>query len=222
MSKQLFNWYESIVLRHPILSLLAVSLVAAGLALGLPNFKLDASAESLTLEHDTDLDYFREVNKRYGSGDFLLVTFKPHSGELFSDDTLQVLDELRGQLETLEGVQSVTSILDVPLLFSPNITVSQLSDAPRTLRTEGVDRALAKQEFLQSPIYRDLILSPDGKTTAILATLGNDDKYVELVRARDELKLKKERIGLIPAEADELDRVSKEFRAYHTLRTERE
>ena len=222
MSKQLFNWYEAIVLRHPILSLLAVFVVATGLAFGLPNFKLDASAESLTLEHDTDLDYFREVNKRYGSGDFLLVTFKPHSGDLFSDHSLNVLDELRGELQSLADVQSVTSILDVPLLFSPNITVSQLSDAPRTLRTEGVDRELAKKEFLESPVYRDLILSPDGQTTALLATLGTDHKYIELVRARDELKLKKERIGLIPAEADELARVSKEFRDYHTLRTQRD
>ncbi|UTW44264.1 MMPL family transporter [bacterium SCSIO 12696] len=222
MSKQLFNWYESIVLRHPIATLLAVFLVTVGLAMGLPNFKLDASAESLTLEHDTDLDYFREVNKRYGSGDFLLVTFKPHSGDLFSDHSLKVLDELRTELQSLDGVQAVTSILDVPLLFSPNITVSQLSNEPRTLRIEGVDRQLAKNEFLESPIYRDLILSPDGQTTAILATLGTDHKYIELVRARDELKLKKERIGLIPAETEELARISKEFRDYHTLRTEKD
>ena len=222
MSKHLLTWYEAIVLRHPLMSLLTVLLIATGLAFGLPNFKLDASAESLTLEHDTELDYFREINKRYGSGDFLLVTFKPHSGDLFSDQSLKVLGQLRHDLEVLDGVQSVMSILDVPLLFSPNITVSQLSDEPRTLRTEGVDREQAKQEFLQSPIYRDLILSPDGQTTAVLATLGTDHKYIELVRARDELKLKQERIGLIPAETEQLKRVSKEFRDYHTLRTARD
>ena len=222
MSKHLLTWYEAIVLRHPLVTLLMVLVVATGLAFGLPNFKLDASAESLTLEHDTDLDYFRAINERYGSGDFLLVTFKPFNGELFSDQSLAILDNLRSDLESLNNVQSVMSILDVPLLFSPNITISQLSDDPRTLRTEGVDREQARKEFLESPIYRDLILSPDGQTTAVLATLGTDHKYIALVRARDELKLKQERIGLIPAEADELERVSKEFRDYHTLRTARD
>lgn len=222
MGKRFLSLYEATVLRHPIIALVLVMLVAVGMAFGMPNFKLDASAESLTLEHDTDLDYFREINKRYGSGDFLLVTYTPREGDLFSDEHLNTLDQLRDDLATLDGVDNVISILDVPLLFSPKITISELGQEPRTLLTEGVDREAAEQEFLSSPVYRDLVLSPDGQTTAVMAILGTDDKYIELVRARDALRLKRDTIGLIPAEAEELEKISAEFREYHTLRTQKD
>ena len=74
MSARLLRIYQSIVLRHPLAVLLAVLLLAVGMAFGLPNFKLDASADSLTLEHDTDLDYYRKTLQHYGSSDFLVVT----------------------------------------------------------------------------------------------------------------------------------------------------
>ncbi|WIO73871.1 MMPL family transporter [Porticoccaceae bacterium LTM1] len=222
MGKRFLSLYEAAILRHPIIALVLVMLVAVGMAFGMPNFKLDASAESLTLEHDTDLDYFREINKRYGSGDFLLVTYTPREGDLFSDEHLNTLDKLRDDLATLDGVDNVISILDVPLLFSPKVTLSGLGQEPRTLLTEGVDREAAKQEFLTSPVYRDLVLSPDGQTTGVMAILGTDDKYIELVRARDALRLKRDTIGLIPAEAEELEKVSAEFREYHTLRTHKD
>lgn len=222
MSKRLLSIYEAVVLRNPVWVLLFVFAVAVGLAFGLPNFKLDASAESLTLEHDTDLDYSREINQRYGTGDFLLVTFKPKQGDLFDDANLNTLSQLRNDLKSLQGVVSVQSMLDVPLLFSPKISVSDLGDDPRTLLSEGVDRQEAKQEFLSSPIYRDLILGNDEKTTAVLANFDPDFKYLQLVRERDAMRLKRDTVGLTPAEASELSRVSAEFLAYHTERTEKD
>jgi len=59
MSSPLFDLYNKTVLRHPLTSLLAVIALTVAMALGLPNFKLDASADSLTLEHDDDLNFFR-------------------------------------------------------------------------------------------------------------------------------------------------------------------
>lgn len=219
MSKRLLSWYEATVLRHPVAAMVLVLLVAVGLALGLPNFKLDASAESLTLEHDADLDYFRKISERYGGGDFLLVTFRPKQGDLFSDESLALLRELRDDLKGVQGVESVLSILDAPLLFSPNIGIAGLQGKPRTLDTADVDRDMAKREFLDSPIYRNLILGPDGQTTAVLANLTTDHKYIRLVRSRDALRLKRDTSGLTPDEAAQLQHVSEEFRAYHTQRS---
>lgn len=218
MSERLLGIYEKLILRHPLVVMIAVLLLAVAMGFGLPNFKLDASADSLTLEHDSDLDYFRETLQHYGSSDFLVVTYTPKQGDLLDDASLQTLAEIRDELKQIEGVASVTSILDVPLLYSPMVTVSQLKEEPRTLMTPGTDRDQARKEFLESPIYRKLILSPDGQTTALMATMELDRKYLTLVRQRDALRLKRDTQGLTSEEHTELERVSKEFLDYRTER----
>ena len=222
MSERLLGIYEKLILRHPVASILAVIIVAIAMAFGLPNFKLDASADSLTLENDTSLAYFRESLQRYGSSDFLVVTYTPYKGDLFDDENLNTLAEIRDELKTIKGVETVTSMLDVPLLYSPKVPVSKLKEDPRTLLQKDTDRNMAKTEFLESPIYRDLILSKDGQTTALLATMELDKKYLELVNQRDSLRIKRDTEGLSPEEMVELEQVSKEFLDYRTIRAAEE
>ena len=219
MMSSFLRSYRALVILRPRLTLLLVMLLLLTAVMGLPRFKLDASADSLTLENDAALDYFREVSKRYQSGDFLVVTFTPH-GELFSDDVLTMLAELRDQLATVDNVVSVNSILDVPLLYSPLVDLDGLKD-PKTLLSEGVDRDLARQEFLTSPIYRDMLLGPDQQTTALLLNLAVDNRYIALVRERDELRARANRGQLSAKEAARLEVVSAEFLAYRTAEAAR-
>ncbi|MDG1819693.1 MAG: MMPL family transporter [Porticoccaceae bacterium] len=218
MSAALLNFYQKTVLRHPLSAILMVLALAVAMAFGLPNFKLDASADSLTLEHDDDLNFFREVVQRYGSDNFLIVTFSPLEGDLFDDNNLQTLSSLRNELAGINGVESMLSLLDVPLLYSPKIDVADLKGELNTLLSPGVDRDLARQEFLNSPIYKDLILSKDGQTTGMLATLELDQKYLDLVQARDALRLVKSTDGLSEQQQLELDAVSQEFLDYRTAK----
>ena len=218
MSNRLLALYEKSILLHPVASIAFVILVAITMGFGLPNFKLDASADSLTLENDTALAYYRESLQKYGSSDFLVVTYTPYAGDLFDDKSLQILDEMHKELEKINGVASVMSMMNVPLLYSPKITVSQLKDAPRTLSLPGIDKDMVRKEFLESPIYKDLILSKDGQTTALLATMKLDKKYLSLVNSRDTLRIKRDTEGLAPEEIVELKNISKEFLDYRTLR----
>ena len=218
MSAALLNFYQKTVLRHPLAAIFMVLALAVAMAFGLPNFKLDASADSLTLEHDDDLNFFREVVQRYGSDNFLIVTFSPIEGDLFDDKNLQTLSSLRNELAEIKGVESMLSLLDVPLLYSPKVSVADLKGELNTLLSPGVDRDLARQEFLNSPIYKDLILSKDGQTTGMLVTLELDQKYLDLVQARDALRLIKSTDGLSPEQQVELDAVSKEFLDYRTAK----
>ncbi len=218
MTDYLLGIFDRTVLGRPWLVICLVLLATVLLALGLPNFKLDASADSLTLEHDSDLDYFREINQRYGGGDFLVVMYTPKDIDLFSDEAIAALDALQKDLASVEGVVSINSMVTVPLLYSPKVSVEELQAEQRTLLTPGVDRAAAKQEFLNSPVYRKLILSPDGQTTAVLASIVPDTRYTELVRHRDELRLKRDTDGISLEEEAELERVSKEFLDYRTER----
>ncbi|MDN3640836.1 MMPL family transporter [Simiduia curdlanivorans] len=218
MTQILYRFYRRLVIGSPALALALVALVLVTFSLGLPNFKLDASADSLTLENDAAVDYFREVSKRYQSGDFLVVTFKPEQ-DLFSDQALTLLQSLQADLAEVEGVIGINSILTVPLLYSPLITMSDLNE-PKNLLSTGVDRAAAKREFLESPIYRDMLLGPDGQTTALLLNLAVDETYIALVRERDGLRARAKTTRLTAQEKAQLEAISAEFLAYRTAAAE--
>ncbi len=220
MMDRFYNRYFSAVIHHPKIVLLAIALVTLALAAGLPRFKLDASSDSLTLEHDEDLNFFRETTKMFESGDFLVVTFQPHS-DLFSEESLAILRNLQKDLAQVQGVTGVNSILNVPLLYSPKQNLTETLSGVRTLETPGVDKQMAKQEFLESPIYEDMILSPDGQTTALLLNLEVDKRYIELVQERDALRLKRDTEGLTSEEEARLGEVSETFLKYRTRADER-
>ncbi|MFT5578458.1 MAG: putative RND superfamily exporter protein, partial [Paraglaciecola psychrophila] len=189
MKLQLFSFYERVILNNPRASLLLMLLLVAGLSTYIPSFKLDASADSLVLEGDQALQYSRQISQRYASEEFLLVTYKPQK-ELLSDESLHSLDQLRAELSVLEGVSSITSILDVPLLESPLVTLSDIAGGGelRTLRIADIDREMVLAELTTSPIYRDLIMSSDGKTTAVQINLANDEKLESLFASRELLR----------------------------------
>jgi predicted RND superfamily exporter protein len=211
--------YQKSILDKPRRALLFIIAIALAMALGLPNFKLDASADSLTLEHDEDLNFFRQVSQRYGSDNFLILTFSPRAGDLFDEHNLQLLASLRDRVKQIPGVENTISMLDVPLLYSPKVSLGELGQELNTLMSEGVDRQLAKQEFLTSPIYKDLLLSADGQTTGILATLALDQQYLDLVNRRDGLRLVRDTQGLTPQQSIELTEVSEKFLNYRTAKT---
>jgi predicted RND superfamily exporter protein len=208
--------YLATIIKRPAAVLSGVVVLTIVALLGLPNFKLDASADALTLEHDTTIDYFREINARYQRGDFLVVTYSPKE-DMFSDAAINRLKAMRDELAKVEGVQSVNSMIDVPLVYSPMRSLAEQKESTRTLLTEGVDRELAKKEFLSSPIYRNMLLSPDGKTTALLLNLDVNNEYISMVRHRDALRAKRDAEGLNAAEAQELEEVSAEFLKLRTI-----
>lgn len=220
MVQKLVEFYRASVIQHPKLALALVALLTLAMAAGLPHLKLDASSDALTLEHDTDLDYFREMNQRYESGDFLLVTFRPHQ-DLFSDESLQLLQQLTDELGQISGVAETKSLLDAPLLYSPKVSLGSLAEG-RTILTPDVDRSAAKQEYLTSPIYKEMLLGPDGQTTAVMLSLQLDTRYIDMVRHRDALRLKRSEGELSQEEAVELERVTQEFLDYRTAQAGRD
>jgi len=207
--------WVSWVIKNPRWTLLLLTVLTLAAAAGLPRFKLDASADSLTLEADKDLDYFRQVSKQFNSGDFLVVTYTPKQ-DLFSTGALDHLGKLQAELAAIEGVETVNSILNVPLLYSPKQNLREIAKQPRTLLSQGqdqtpTDKTLAKQEFLSSPIYRELILSPDGQTTALQLNLTVDKTLIDLVSQRDALITKRNQQGLSAVEEQQLAKVAAEY-----------
>ncbi|MDD9805696.1 MAG: MMPL family transporter, partial [Gammaproteobacteria bacterium] len=209
---RVWQCYEAAVLGRPGVVLAALFALVAALASQAGDFRLDASADSLLLENDDDLRYYRSLVRRYGSDDFVAVTVTP-GGDLFAPPALARLDALQNDLAALPGIRQVLSLLDVPLLDSPRISLSDLSKEKRTLRTPGVDTEMARREFQHSPLYRNLLLSDDGGTTMMLAYLETDDTLENLLAERERLRLLKQQRGLDAEQTRQLAETSRLFRA---------
>ncbi|TNF92330.1 MAG: hypothetical protein EP297_13425 [Gammaproteobacteria bacterium] len=175
-------------------------------------FKLDASADSLVLEGDRDLAKYREVLENYGSAEYLFLSFTPKM-DLFSDESIRHLRNLREELKTVERVATITTLIDVPLLKSSDVSLMEMATNVQTLEKPTVVRERARQEFLQSPVYRDLIISQDGKTTAMQINFKPNIEYPVLLKKRDALRAKNRKGSLNADERAELDKVLVEYDA---------
>ncbi|PXX90191.1 transporter [Marinobacter vulgaris] len=205
------SFYDRLIFPHPVLVLLLFGAVLIVASLRLDQFRLDASAESLVLEDDRSLEQYREVNRRFtNSDDFLIVTFTPHE-ELFSDDGLALLRSLRDELASLDNVNSTNSILNVPLLHSPDLTLDTVDSEIKTIDEDGVDPDTARKALLNNPLYPNLLISEDARTTAIQVNLPTPERYFELLRERNTLRDKVDSGEATEQEQQQLEVVSRKF-----------
>lgn len=210
--------YKRCVLQHPWLSISLCLLLIGWLGSHIPQLKLDASADSLTLEGDASLELYREASQRYSSEEFLLVAFQPNQ-DFLSDEVLTEIASLRDELAALTGVSSVISILDVPLLNSPKVELSEVTgeDGIPTLSDPGIDRELVRNELSNSPLYRNLLTSPAGTTVGLQVNLERDERGIELLRERETLRTARREGELTAADADRLDAVEQEYKDYSAV-----
>jgi predicted RND superfamily exporter protein len=181
--------YRHLLSRRPSW-VLFTALVAVTCAVSqLSKVRLDASSDSLLLQGDPDLAFFQEATDRYESYEFLILTWEPNS-PLLGDRSLDRLTSMVEDLEAVEGVRSVTSMLDVPLLESPPIGLTDLADVDSipTMRKPDIDRDLALTEFTTSQLYRNLVVSQDGNLSAIQVTIEPNSTINELGDKRQALR----------------------------------
>jgi len=205
--------YSKIVLNRPKAVVLTLLLIFAIFGFFTTDFRLDASTDSLILEHDDDLRYFRKIISRYETPQFLLLTYTPH-GDLFSEKVLANLKRLRDELNRMERISSVITILDVPLLRSPPVSLKEIRSTVKSLESPDVDLNMARVEFKESPIYQQMLVSSDMKTTALVINFVRNTKIEELADRREVLREKKYAGTLLPDEATELEKVSEVYTRY--------
>ena len=201
------------MISRPWVPFALVIIVSISFASYIDDFELDASSDSLLLENDEDLRYYRGIKARYGDDEFLVATYKPQQ-DLFANESIEDLRQLRDKLSKVKNVESVVSILDVPLLKSPPKSLSEIADSAPTFFSEGTDKVMAKNELLTSTLYKNLIISEDGQTTAILLNLKINQVLESMIEKRDNLRLKRLSNPLNQAELDELESVSEEIKIF--------
>ena len=206
------HFFRSVVLGRPILSSSFV-LALAFLALSqVGQLRLDASSDALLLQGDPDLAFYREVSSHYDTSEFLVLTWRPQM-PLLSPDSLEPLGAMVDELTRVVGVASVTSVLDVPLLESPPLSLTDISraDALPTLRDSSVDRGLALRELTQSPIYKNLLVGEAGDVTTVQVSLERNQELEQLLSEREALRAAKVLQPLTPEQTTQLSTVEARY-----------
>ena len=186
MIKKISHLYEQYIIGYPVIVLIILSIILIISLTNINNFKLDASADTLILEDDKDLNLFREVNDRYKSNEFLILTVTDKYKDIFSSETLGYIDNLVREIENFSNVQSVIAITNIPLVSSSKKPLAELINNIPNIFNKDIDSDLAQHEILTSPIYKDLVISEDAKTTAMQITLKNNTSLKDALIKRDE------------------------------------
>ena len=176
--------YKKIVIDYSKFTLFFILLIIGFALFFSKNFNLDASSDALLLEGDKDLKYLREINSRYGSKDYLVMTYSPISS-FEEEETIINLQLLKSKIEKLSWVESVITVIDVPLLQSSDEALMERLKNYKTLAHPEIDRKRGFQEILNSPIYQDYVISKDGKTSGIVVYLKEDKRLKEYILIKD-------------------------------------
>ena len=180
------HFYQKNIIEKPKIIFVILLLSLAGFGFFSKDFKLDASSETLLIEGDPDLKYLREITKRYNSKEFLVLTFTPNN-EIISENSINNLLSLKYKIQSLDWVHSVITILDIPLLNSTDKTLNERLQNFSTLKSDGIDKKRGFNEILNSPVFRNFVISEDGKTTGIIVNIKKNEIPKE-VKSKKEIE----------------------------------
>ena len=183
-------------------------------------FNLDASSDALLLEGDKDLQYLREINERYGSKDFLVLTYTPVS-DFLDDQTIINLKLLKSKISQLSWVEKVITVIDVPLLKSTDESLMDRIKNYKTLSHPEIDRKRGLREILESPIYKNYVISEDGKTSGIVVYLKPDERLNDFIKIKNKYYIQSQNDGLNNAEKKQFKLFQKDYENYKNLYNKR-
>ena len=179
------QFYQNIILKNPksIFIILLITLISFGFHS--KDFRLDASSETLLIEGDPDLKYLQEISERYGSKEFLILTYTPNES-MVSDVSINNLLSLKYKIQSLDWVHNVVTLLDIPLLNSSDAPLQERLESFKTLKDEGIDKNRGFNEIVNSPVFRNFVISEDGKTSGIIVYIKKNEQLKDVQKKTKE------------------------------------
>ena len=162
--------YEKTILKNPKSVFTVLLIILISFSYYSKDFRLDASSETLLIEGDPDLEYLREITDRYGSKEFLVLTYTPNEG-MVTDTSVNNLLSLKYKIQSLDWVHSVITLLDIPLLNNSDAPLQERLESFKTLKDEDVNKERGFKEILDSPVFRNFVISEDGKTSGVIINI---------------------------------------------------
>jgi len=186
------HFYQKNIIEKPKIVFAILLLCLASFGFFAKDFRLDASSETLLIDGDPDLKYLREITERYNSKEFLVLTYAPNE-DMVSENSINNLLSLKYKIQSLDWVYSVVTILDIPLLNSTDKTLTERLQNFSTLKSDGIDKNRGFNEILNSPVFRNFVISEDGKTSGIIVNIKKNEIPKEF-KSKKEIQIYKDKL----------------------------
>jgi predicted RND superfamily exporter protein len=167
-------------LERPKLILIALILIFSFSVYNAKNFQLDASADSLLLENDPDLNYLRSVNERYSSEEFFVITYSPK--KKINEESLKELKKFVDEINNIKWVSKSISVLNAPLFESSDLPLIEKIKNIQYIVTPGIEINRALNELKNSPVYKKLIINEDATTFGIVVYIKDNKEYLSALK----------------------------------------
>ncbi len=158
LTDRLYRFYYLVL---PALLLLAGALVSQ-----IPHITIDTSTEGFLHESDPTLAAYYDFRAQFGREDVIVLALNPH--DVFDLEFLRKLQSLHKELEAevpnLDEVNSLINARNTRAKGDQLIVEDLFENWP-------LDRAaleVIKKRALENPIYKNLMLSEDGKFTTVM------------------------------------------------------
>ncbi|MBI2386140.1 MAG: MMPL family transporter [Elusimicrobia bacterium] len=201
--------FAGLAVSRPRTVLLAFLAVTAALGWHARRFKIDAGADTLLTKDNRHYVQTNVVDRRFDAREFLLVAYKPRARPVLSEATFADLRGLKARLLRLERVESVRSLLDVPLpprsgALAAGSDLSDWTMERRRFRLEELEQRLRGH-----PVYEDLLINKDRSATALQVLFKKDAELDALDGRITGLELRSLTLGLTRGERKELARLKR-------------
>ncbi len=168
------QFYQNIIIKNPKFIFIVLLIALLNFGYYSKDFRLDASSETLLIEGDPDLKYLQEISEKYGSKEFLILTYTPNDG-MITDTSINNLLSLKYKIQSLDWVHNVVTLLDIPLLDNSEAPLQERLENFKTLKDDDVDKLRGFKEIVSSPVFKNFVISEDGKTSGIIVYLKEID-----------------------------------------------
>ncbi len=167
--KTFFESLAALIYSHPWVTIGVMLFLSLGLISQLPKIRIDTTTEAFFHEKDPVLIKYKEFQDQFGRDDMVIVAMKPP--EVFSFGFLKKLKDIHEDIEN-----NVPHVADVNSLINARSTIGKedeliVEDLMEDWPKNEAELADIKQRALANPLYRNTLLSEDGKFTTITVEL---------------------------------------------------
>ncbi len=188
------QFYQNIIIKNPKFIFIVLLIALLNFGYYSKDFRLDASSETLLIEGDPDLKYLQEISEKYGSKEFLILTYTPNDG-MITDTSINNLLSLKYKIQSLDWVHNVVTLLDIPLLDNSEAPLQERLENFKTLKDDDVDKLRGFKEIVSSPVFKNFVISEDGKTSGIIVYLKEIDPLNDIEnKSKKEIEIYKDKV----------------------------
>ncbi len=159
--KKIFTFF----VYHPLLTLSVLLLLGSPFLLALPRLKTANNIDFVTVDNNAEIAFYKKFKKVFDVEEMFVIVFQKK--DIFQPRWLNLIRDVTDELSSWESINKVHSLTNVDDIIGGKdyFEVKKFLDP-----IPGDPAALAQKKAaaLANPLYRNLLISKDGRTAAIV------------------------------------------------------